>query len=60
MIAAALIVVAATAFAGVAAGTDPSATPRRSIDVSSPLTQSDPDASGHPRPRAPGHAAVVL
>lgn len=31
--------------------------PRRAIDLSSPLTQSDPDASGHPRPRAPGSAA---
>lgn len=31
--------------------------PRRAIDLSSPLAQSDPDAAGHPRPRAPGHAA---
>ncbi|WP_438354012.1 DUF6412 domain-containing protein [Microbacterium sp. CJ88] len=31
--------------------------PRRAMDLSSPLTQSDPDASGHPRPRAPGVAA---
>ncbi|WP_439593384.1 DUF6412 domain-containing protein [Microbacterium sp.] len=30
--------------------------PARAIDVSSPLAQSDPDASGHPRPRAPGSA----
>lgn len=28
----------------------------RPIDPSAPLTQSDPDAAGHPRPRAPGHA----
>ena len=31
--------------------------PARAIDISSPLAQSDPDASGHPRPRAPGSAA---
>lgn len=31
--------------------------PRRSIDESTPLAQSDPDAAGHPRPRAPGIAA---
>lgn len=28
--------------------------PRRAIDVSTLLSQSDPDAAGHPRPRAPG------
>lgn len=28
--------------------------PLRAIDVSTLLTQSDPDAAGHPRPRAPG------
>ena len=33
------------------------AQPRRSIDVSALLPQSDPDAAGHPRPRAPGVAA---
>jgi hypothetical protein len=33
--------------------------PVRAIDVSSPLAQSDPDASGHPRPRAPGYAATA-
>ena len=31
--------------------------PARAIDISSPLSQSDPDASGHSRPRAPGFAA---
>jgi hypothetical protein len=31
--------------------------PRRAIDLSSPLSQSDPDAPGHPRPRAPQFAA---
>lgn len=31
--------------------------PTRAIDISSPLAQSDPDAAGHARPRAPGGAA---
>lgn len=31
--------------------------PRRAIDISSPLLQSDPDAPGHARPRAPQIAA---
>lgn len=31
--------------------------PWRAIDASTPLAQSDPDAAGHPRPRAPGSAA---
>lgn len=31
--------------------------PRRAIPLSVPLPQSDPDAAGHPRPRAPGLAA---
>ncbi len=29
----------------------------RPIDPSAALAQSDPDAAGHPRPRAPGRAA---
>lgn len=33
--------------------------PLRAIDVSALLAQSDPDAAGHPRPRAPGVAAAV-
>lgn len=33
--------------------------PRRAIDVSSPLAQSDPDAPGHPRPRAPQAVAAA-
>lgn len=33
--------------------------PRRAIDVSALLTQSDPDAAGHPRPRAPGVAPAA-
>ncbi|MFN3949292.1 DUF6412 domain-containing protein [Microbacterium sp.] len=31
----------------------------RPIDPSAPLAQSDPDAAGHPRPRAPGSALRV-
>ena len=31
--------------------------PRRSIDLSAELAQSDPDAAGHPRSRAPGVVA---
>jgi len=31
--------------------------PSSAIDVSAPLSQSDPDAAGHPRSRAPGFAA---
>lgn len=33
--------------------------PRRAIDASARLTQSDPDAAGHPRPRAPGVAPAA-
>ncbi len=33
--------------------------PRRAIDVSSLLAQSDPDAAGHPRPRAPQSVATA-
>lgn len=33
--------------------------PRRAIDVSTLLAQSDPDAAGHPRSRAPGVAPAV-
>ncbi|MCR2762457.1 DUF6412 domain-containing protein [Microbacterium sp. zg.B48] len=33
------------------------ARPRRTADVSAPMSQSDPDAAGHPRSRAPGLAA---
>ncbi|MCC4249896.1 MULTISPECIES: DUF6412 domain-containing protein [Microbacterium] len=35
----------------------PPVRPTRPIDPSAPLAQSDPDAAGHPRPRAPGRAA---
>lgn len=33
--------------------------PLRAIDVSALLAQSDPDAAGHPRPRAPGAATAA-
>lgn len=33
--------------------------PQRAIDIGALLSQSDPDAAGHPRPRAPGVAAAV-
>ena len=57
---AATLVVAAIHVAAVPVRSNSSpAHPARAIDISSPLTQSDPDASGHPRPRAPGHAATA-
>ena len=33
--------------------------PLRAIDVGTLLPQSDPDAAGHPRPRAPGVATAA-
>lgn len=33
--------------------------PQRGIDVGALLGQSDPDAAGHPRPRAPGVAVAA-
>ncbi|MBO9625956.1 MAG: hypothetical protein J7484_06245 [Microbacterium sp.] len=33
--------------------------PLRAIDVGALLSQSDPDAAGHPRPRAPGVAVAA-
>ncbi|MBS0024175.1 DUF6412 domain-containing protein [Microbacterium paraoxydans] len=33
--------------------------PLRAIDVGTLLPQSDPDAAGHPRPRAPGVAIAA-
>ena len=33
--------------------------PLRAIDADTLLTQSDPDAAGHPRPRAPGVATAA-
>lgn len=31
----------------------------RPVDPSAPIAQSDPDAAGHPRPRAPGRVVRV-
>ena len=59
----AILVTAALVAALLAAAVAPSsarvalARARRSIDVSAPVPQSDPDAAGHPRSRAPGLAA---
>ncbi|MET0734472.1 MAG: DUF6412 domain-containing protein [Microbacterium sp.] len=50
-----LLAVAALAHSAPDGATPPH--PRRAIDISSPLLQSDPDAPGHPRPRAPQSAA---
>ena len=52
-----LLVVAGTTVALPDGGGASAPHPRRAIDISTPLSQSDPDASGHPRPRAPQSAA---
>ncbi|WP_217181128.1 DUF6412 domain-containing protein [Streptomyces sp. AC495_CC817] len=41
------------------AGASDAPHPLRAIDVGVLLSQSDPDAAGHPRPRAPGVAAAA-
>jgi hypothetical protein len=56
LVAAAIVLVATAGAALPDAAHSPRAHPSRAIDVSSPLSQSDPDASGHARPRAPGLA----
>lgn len=43
----------------VQAGQGSSPHPLRAIDASVLLSQSDPDAAGHPRPRAPGVVRAV-
>lgn len=50
-----LLAVVAVTHAGPGGASPPH--PRRAIDASAPLAQSDPDAPGHPRPRAPQLAA---
>ncbi|MEH3089981.1 MAG: DUF6412 domain-containing protein [Microbacterium arborescens] len=61
----ALLMFAATVVSVVAANASASATrprrpdPRRSISPSTFLAQSDPDAPGRNRPRAPGRAAAA-
>ena len=57
VMAAALVVVMLHAIAQPQSARSSRAHPRRAIDVSAALTQSDPDAAGHTRSRAPGLAA---
>lgn len=57
LVALAVVAVALHAVGIRAGGGRSSAHPHTSIDVSAPLSQSDPDAAGHARPRAPGLAA---
>lgn len=57
LVAAAIVLAAAVATSHADAGGHSPPHPRRAIDISSPLPQSDPDAPGHPRPRAPQSAA---
>lgn len=42
-----------------ASGSDTGIDPEGSLGVAAPPAQSDPDAAGHARPRAPGVAATV-
>lgn len=57
LVSAALLLAALLAPHPADSGRSSPAHPARAMDVSAPLAQSDPDASGHPRPRAPGLAA---
>jgi hypothetical protein len=65
VVAVALVAVSVLALVVVAVGAASAplrrpAHPSRAMAPSRPLAQSDPDASGHPRPRAPGHAAPAV
>ncbi|MGF6822335.1 hypothetical protein M2317_001239 [Microbacterium sp. ZKA21] len=51
--------VVAVAISAPAVGKDSPPHPLRGIDASALLSQSDPDAAGHPRPRAPGVVRAV-
>jgi hypothetical protein len=57
LLAAAVVVVLLQTVASPRSMRDSLARPERAIDVSAALAQSDPDAAGHPRSRAPGIAA---
>lgn len=57
LVAASIVLAAVAQTSHAAAGGSSPPHPRRAIDVSTPLAQSDPDAPGHPRPRAPQHVA---
>ncbi|GAA1963445.1 DUF6412 domain-containing protein [Microbacterium deminutum] len=59
VVSAAIVAAAVLALALPDAAPPSLARPVRGIDASSPLAQSDPDAAGHPRPRAPGFAAAA-
>lgn len=57
LVAAALIATLVVAVAPPRNARSALARPRRAIDDSALISQSDPDAAGHPRSRAPGFAA---
>jgi hypothetical protein len=56
-LATALAIVLVRAMAPPASASTALRLPSAAIDVSAMLPQSDPDAAGHPRSRAPGYAA---
>ncbi len=57
LVALAILAVAVSAIVGPGVHRAPWSTPRRERDPSAVVAQSDPDAEGHARPRAPGAAA---
>ncbi|QIG39888.1 hypothetical protein G5T42_10660 [Microbacterium sp. 4R-513] len=57
LMSATLVLLSVVAVAHAAPGGASPPHPRRAIDASVLLAQSDPDAPGHPRPRAPQSAA---
>lgn len=56
VLAIAVVVIASLSTMHGSAAASSRAHPSRAIDQSRPLAQSDPDAAGHARPRAPGFA----
>lgn len=56
VLAIAIVVLASLSTMHGASAASSRAHPSRAIDESRPLAQSDPDAAGHTRPRAPGRA----
>lgn len=59
LVTAAVVLLAVVARAHATPGGSSPPHPRRAIDVSTLLPQSDPDAPGHPRPRAPQSVATA-
>ena len=57
LVSAAILLASIVALIVPGAAVSSSVHPARGIDLSSPLSQSDPDAAGHSRSRAPGFAA---